>query len=117
MEIKELNLEEGSIENVEINSKYLGIELKRWDQSFVKIIINDYTKFVEFDSIGREISEFVILDNSEFLEDEKEKLLRLDFDEEEINQLIYVKFIGLSDLPLLEVIANKNEIQVKKIPK
>lgn len=117
MEVKELSLEEGSIENVEINSKNLVIELKKWDQTSVKIIIKDYTKFVEFNSIGREISDFAILDNSEFLKDEKEELLRLDFDEEEINQLIHVKFIGLNDLPLLEVIANKNEIQVKKIPK
>lgn len=117
MEINELNLDEGSIVNVEVNSKYLGIELKRWDQALVKIIIKDYTKFVEYNSIGREIIEFVIFDNSEFLEDEKEELRGLDFDEEEINQLIHLKIIGLNDLPLLEVIANKNEIQVKKISK
>lgn len=113
MEIKELNLEEGSIECIRVNSKSLVIELKKWNQAAVKIIISEYTKFIEYDSIGREISEFVILDNSELLEKEKEELIKLDFDEEECNQLIHLKFVGLSDLPLLEVIANKNELQVK----
>lgn len=114
MEIKDLNLEEGSIECIKVNSKSLVIELKRWNQTTVTIIISEYTKFIEYDSIGREISEFVILDSSELLEKEKEELRKLDYEEEECNQLIHLNFIGLSDLPLLVVIANKNEIQVNK---
>ncbi|MGG4128750.1 hypothetical protein ABEW19_10785 [Paenibacillus illinoisensis] len=112
MEINELRLEEGAIQYLGLNSESLVIEVKRWNQEFLKITINSYVKFIEYDSIGREISEFLILENSEFLKKEKEELVKLDFDENECNQLVHLKFVGLSELPLLDVIADKNEIHV-----
>ncbi|WP_433708299.1 hypothetical protein [Paenibacillus illinoisensis] len=112
MEINELRLEDGAIQYLGLNSESLVIEVKRWNQELLKITINSYVKFIEYDSIGREISEFLILENSEFLKKEKEELVKLDFDENVCNQLVHLKFVGLSELPLLDVIADKNEIHV-----
>ncbi|MGG0824522.1 hypothetical protein ABE099_16800 [Paenibacillus turicensis] len=114
MELKKLNIEEGSIEFIGINSKTLIIELKKWNQRTINIIINDYTKLIDFNSIGREISELLVLENSELLRKEKEELMELDFDIEELSQLIHLQFIGLSNLPLLEVVFNKNEVEIKE---
>lgn len=114
MELKELNVEEGTIESIGVSSKKLIIELKKWNQSPLKIFINDYTKLIDFDSIGREISELLVLDNSELLSKEKEELTELDFDIEELSQLIHLQFIGLGNLPLLEVIFNRNEVEIEE---
>lgn len=113
MDLKKLNIEEGSIKFICINSKSIIIELKTRNQRTIKIIINDYTKLIDFDSIGREISEFLVSDNSDLLRKEKEELIELDFDIEELSQLIHLQFIGLGQLLLLEVIVNKKAVKIE----
>lgn len=112
VEINKCNFEEGSIYSLRISNESLEISISKWNKKDVKIIITDYTRLYEYNSIGREISNFEVHHDSDMLVMERKELREMDVDEEECNQLIHLKFVGYSELPLLDIITNKSAIQI-----
>lgn len=106
----DFNLDEGRVSSINITEEKLEIYITKWNTEKLGIIIKDYTRLYEYNSIGREISNFEVFNQSSLLEIELRELKKMDFDEEELNNLVHLRITGFSDLPLLDIIFNKFSI-------
>lgn len=104
------NLDEGRVSSINITEDKLEIYITKWNGRNLVIVFKEYTRFYEYNSIGREISNFEIFNQSSLLEIERRELKKMDFDEEELNNLVHLRITGFSDLTLLDIIFNKSSI-------
>ena len=101
---------DNTINKICIKDSCLTIYIKTWDQKIRQITFSDYYAFKEKKSIGREIGDIIIRENSSLLEELKEDIINGDGTVDEIATIKSIIFYdSWNEIILLEVLAENIE--------